>query len=111
MAVVGGLVLLGFIFLGVVGAIFSDAVEDATTVGVPGTSAEVTLAEYDRIEEGMTLQDVEAVVGGKGALSSSAKSDEYVIETYSWAGAPIGSTATVTFTGGRVTNKAQYGLS
>ena len=98
--------------LGAIGvAVMWDGFDDATTVGGRGDGVEVTLAEFDRIEVGMTLAEVERIIGGPGALMSSGGEGEYLTELYSWDGrGSLGANANVSLSGGKVIVKAQLGL-
>lgn len=74
----------------------------------------ITLEEFNKIEHGMTYSQVCEIIGGKGTLSSSVDlgmGAEYVTEMYDWEGkGKFGGNASITFQGGVVTAKAQFGL-
>jgi len=69
----------------------------------------VTKAEYDRIEEGMTYEDVEETIGTPGEELSRSNIVGYSTAIYGWAN-PNGSNMNAMFQNGRLVNKAQFGL-
>lgn len=78
-------------------------------------SEKITMEEFVRIETGMTYEEVVAIIGGPGELSSEVNlgmGDEYVTQIYIWYGEGVFSrgNANVTFQGGKVVAKAQVGL-
>jgi len=74
----------------------------------------ITLDEFNKIEAGMSYEQVRDIVGGEGTLGSSVDmgvGDEYKTQIYQWTGSgSIGANANVTFQGGKVISKAQIGL-
>lgn len=72
----------------------------------------ITKAEFDSIEEGMTYEEVVAIIGGEGELQaeSGTPGDQFHTVLYIWEGDSTGSAANAMFQGGRLTSKAQYGL-
>ena len=72
----------------------------------------ITKAEFDSIEEGMTYEEVVAIIGGEGELQaeSGTPGDQFHTVLYVWEGDSAGSAANAMFQGGRLTSKAQYGL-
>ncbi|MBQ7779109.1 MAG: DUF3862 domain-containing protein [Clostridia bacterium] len=75
----------------------------------------ISLKEFNSIETGMTYEEVCDIIGCEGELISSADlnvGSEYASEIYSWKGETgiIGANASVTFQGGKVISKAQFGL-
>lgn len=74
-----------------------------------GISAE----EFAQLRDGMTLDDVTAVIGSPGELLSSTSIAGYSGEVYQWDGEPgtgLGANAIVQFQNGRLITKAQSGL-
>jgi hypothetical protein len=71
---------------------------------------EITLDEFNKIENGLTLEQVEQIIGGKGELQSSAGDGQFKSDIYMWKGNTIGGNANVTFQDGKVMAKAQFGL-
>lgn len=111
LAVVGGLVVVAVALVVFVGPKLSEEVGDRVTPAGRHNGVEMTLAEFEQIDNGMTLPQVEDIVGGEGALASTAGSGEFRAEVYTWDGSgSLGANALVTFQGGRVASKAQHGL-
>jgi hypothetical protein len=85
-----------------------------TSADIIQSDASMSLAEFNKIQTGMTYQEVQDIVGGEGTLSSSVDigmGSEYKTEIYQWTGdGSIGANANVTFQGGKVMSKAQIGL-
>lgn len=93
-------------------ATFQDgALTSKAQFGLAGQEGEkVTLAQYEQVAQGMTLEEVEAVLG-KGEESSRVAL-EGIGETvnYTWYGEPFGSNMVLTFQDGKLTSKVQFGL-
>lgn len=70
----------------------------------------ITISEFNRINSGMTLLQVQSIIGSKGSLVSQSNVDGYKLEIYSWDGDGV-SNATITFENGKVINKTQIGLN
>ena len=84
----------------------SDSAKDTTE-----NSKYITLEEYNKIESGMTYDEVKEIIGSDGELLSTSSMNDYTISIYVWYGeGMIGANANVTFTNGKVTGKAQAGL-
>ena len=84
-----------------------------TDADIIKSEASISLDEFSQIDTGMTYDEVCAIVGGEGTLSSSVDigGSEYKTEIYQWTGdGSIGANANVTFQGGKVISKAQIGL-
>ena len=75
----------------------------------------ITLDEFNQIRSGMEYQEVFDIIGGRGELLSDVDlglGDEYYTAIYSWTGeGSLGANANVTFQGGKVVSKAQFGLA
>lgn len=70
-----------------------------------------TMDEYNQVEMGMTLKEVENIFGGRGNIEYSAEINGVVTATISWSKeGDYYSFAMVTFNGGRVVAKSQFGL-
>lgn len=88
----------------------NDSVQKSVS-GVTDTSEYITLDEYNQINTGMSYEEVKAIVGSEGTVSSEAESNGYKIVIVTWYGnGTAGSNANVTFTNDKVTAKAQIGL-
>ena len=66
--------------------------------------------KFNAINTGMTYDEVVAAVGGPGTEDSYTEILGSTSVSYIWSGDSLGSNATVTFTDGKVSNKAQFGL-
>ena len=111
LAVVGGIVVVSIVGLLTLGLLFASEVDDATTVAGRDNGVEMTLEEFDQIQNGMTLEQVQVIVGGPGALTSSGGDGEFKTELFSWDGTDnFGANANVSFQNGVVIGKAQVGL-
>lgn len=79
--------------------------------GVSNESEYMTMEEYNKIETGMTYEEVVEIVGSSGESMSKVEGNGTVIEMFTWYGNGMaGSNANVTFQNGKVTGKAQVGL-
>lgn len=76
-----------------------------------GMSSKITLDEYNKIEMGMTHQQVKNIVGGAGKITAQSEvaGISSVVVEFEGSG-DMGANANVTFQDGRVVAKAQYGL-
>jgi len=102
--VIGAVAVVGMVVLV---ALVGDEVEDRTRTAGRDNGVEITLEEFDRIENGMTLKEVERLIGGPGALASSSGE---LHETYTWDGDRLAGFAVISFDDGRVNAKQQVGL-
>ncbi|AFQ20054.1 DUF3862 domain-containing protein [Bacillus thuringiensis] len=69
--------------------------------------------EFDRIENGMTYDQVKEIIGSDGEVMSEGgdKGTEYYTVMYMWKGeGSPGANANFMFQGGKLNNKAQFGL-
>lgn len=79
----------------------------------PVNKPTITLAEFKAIENGMTYEEVCEIIGGEGELLSEGgePGSAYYTVMYQWKGeGSLGANANAMFQGGKLTNKAQYGL-
>jgi len=87
-----------------------------TVPAPPRTSpSTITLAEFNSIQSGQTLQQVIDTIGGPGEVQSSIQIGNMESESYKWNGStfgPFGSSgsATIMFSNDRVSGKFQFGL-
>ena len=70
----------------------------------------VTLAEYNKINDGMTYDDVVEIFGGKETSSSESEIAGIKSQIMTWNGNGTFSIATIGFTDGKVSSKSQTGL-
>ncbi|MBO4694217.1 MAG: DUF3862 domain-containing protein [Clostridia bacterium] len=84
-----------------------------TDADIIKSEATISRDEFEKIETGMTYDEVCEIVGGEGTLGSNVDigDEEYKTEIYQWSGeGTVGANANVTFQGGKVVSKAQIGL-
>lgn len=73
----------------------------------------ISMEEFEAIETGMSYEDVCGIIGSKGELASEVDTglgEEYHTKIYTWKGDSLGANANVTFQGGKVAAKSQFGL-
>lgn len=71
----------------------------------------ITLEKFNQIQTGMTYNEVVSIIGEEGELTSDVDlnmGSQYVTKSYDWEGKT--GTASITFQGGKVSMKYQYGL-
>ena len=106
--------ILIFIILGI-GTVFFAAMQNdsiqKSVSGVSDNSEYITLEEYNKIETGMTYEEVAEIVGSKGTVSSQVEMNGINNTIITWYGNGVaGSNANVTFINNEVQGKAQVGL-
>ncbi|NDI37091.1 hypothetical protein [Chengkuizengella sediminis] len=69
-------------------------------------TSEITLEEYNKLEEGMTYEEVIEIVGSEGDKMVS----EDRIEKYAWAGSEEKAMASITFQDGELRGKWEVDL-
>ncbi|WP_309479061.1 DUF3862 domain-containing protein [Brevibacillus agri] len=70
-------------------------------------------AEFDKIQNGMSYEEVVAIVGGPGEMLSETgtKGDQFYTVMYAWEGeGGFGANANAMFQGGKMISKSQFGL-
>ena len=80
------------------------------TESTANDKAEVTLAQYEQIKDGMTYDEVLSIFGGKEDSSSESEIAGIKSEIRTWNGKKAFSVATIGFTDGKVSSKSQTGL-
>lgn len=73
----------------------------------------ISKEEFDKIQSGMSYDEVVAVIGGEGEVMSESGSEGEDAHTvmYTWDGeSGLGANANAMFQGGKLINKAQFGL-
>jgi hypothetical protein len=76
-------------------------------------SPKISKAEFNQLKNGMTYDEVVKIIGSKGELLSSSgqKGTDTYTTIYSWDGeGSLGANANVTFQGGKLISKAQFGV-
>lgn len=69
----------------------------------------VNLEKFNRIQKGMTIEQVEKILGKSGQVIAENNSNNSIGQVYSWKN-PQGSNAIIEFKDGQVVAKAQAGL-
>lgn len=86
-------------------------VTNKTQFGVNDQSAaKATMDKYNQVETGMTYDEVVAIMGGDGELSSDTEIAGVSSKLYMWDGEDIASNCSITFADGKVSSKSQFGL-
>lgn len=123
------LVILGvFLLLGAIGAFggTQDGGEGGTQSKAPAVQTDqavseepknkptISMEEFEAISSGMTYDEVVEIIGSEGELMSESDigaGSAYKTSLYTWRGeGQLGANANVTFQGGKVIAKAQFGL-
>lgn len=77
----------------------------------PQNKEGINKEEFGKIQNGMSYEEVVAIVGNDGELQSESEVGGYKTQMYMWSGEKgIGSNANVTIQNGKVQAKAQFGL-
>lgn len=80
---------------------------------VPKNKPTITKAEFDKIQNGMTYEQVTEIIGGPGEVTaeSGTKGTDLYTVIYQYKGeGDLGANASMTFQGGKLEMKAQFGL-
>ena len=88
--------------------------EEPKKKAAPKNDPKITADEFAKIKNGMTLAEVEKIIGGKGEMNSEtgAEGDDLYTVMYTWKGNSLGGNANFMFQGNPavVQSKAQFGL-
>lgn len=105
-------VLLAFFIIIIVGVIVSPSDNNTTQTGTDTiqNQEKMTLEKFNKIETGMTYQQVVDIAGEEGTLSTESSYADQTMEIYYWYASNGISNATVSFMNGKVTAKSQVGL-
>lgn len=79
----------------------------------PKVNPKISKAEFDKLQNGMTYEEVVAIIGGEGDVMSEVgeKGTAYYTIMYMYEGEKgIGANANLTFQDGKLNMKAQFGL-
>ena len=91
----------------------SNSTASSTTSGVTTEQKQdrLNLEKFNKIETGMSYQEVVNIIGEEGTVLSESEIGNIKSTIYSWYGeGSIGANANVTFQNGKVVSKAQVGL-
>lgn len=70
----------------------------------------ITLEKFNKIENGMTYDQVKEIIGCDGTVNSETEVSNIKMTIYSWYGKDNISNANVTVQNGKIISKAQIGL-
>ncbi|HKQ75200.1 MAG TPA: DUF3862 domain-containing protein [Blastocatellia bacterium] len=70
----------------------------------------VTLAQYQRLQTGMTYHQVVGILVVEGVEISRSKIGDHITVKYKWEGDGPGANLSATFQDGKLTQKTQFGL-
>ena len=97
----------------------SEVIAPTTNIANPATNTSpiavqeeeqvITLEKFNRIQKGMTIEQVEKIFGASGKVIAENNSSNSIGRVYSWKN-PQGSNAIIEFKDGQVVAKAQAGL-
>lgn len=84
--------------------------KSGSTQTVPTKETGITMEKFTSIKEGMTYEEVVAVLGKEGEVMSSNELAGIKTVMYKWDGASVMSNMNATFQNGKMVSKAQLGL-
>ncbi|NLK37819.1 MAG: DUF3862 domain-containing protein [Epulopiscium sp.] len=106
--------ILCIVLIPIATVIFMSAQNSAIQRNISGVSNEseyITMDEYNKIQSGMTYEQVCEIVGSAGEISAESNVGGYSTKIITWYGnGAAGSNANVTFMNNEVQSKAQAGL-
>lgn len=88
----------------------SDMLSTAIDEEVNNQPEKITIEEFNKIQNGMTYQEVVNIIGGEGTLTSEYSVQWSTYQSFSWDGNHTGSSASLTFCNGILDSKMQFGL-
>lgn len=104
---------LRYVILGACGAVLLPVIGCIGLVSfiaaMPLDQPVVTLEEYSRIHEGMTYEEVVAIIGEEGEELSRVNVSGFTTVMYGWTN-PSGANMNAMFQNGLLVSKAQFGL-
>ena len=105
------IIVLGVASAIIIGTIGQNDFIQKSVSGVSDASEYITMEEYNKIDTGMTYEEVAEIVGSAGEVTVQSETGNIKIVMVTWYGnGTAGSNANVTFTNNEVTAKAQVGL-
>lgn len=105
------LVGIAIIFIGIYCSI-SITQNNTTPTGssITQEQTKVTLEKFNKIETGMTYQQVVDIIGEEGTISTESSYGNQSMKVYYWYASNKIANATISFMNGKVTAKSQVGL-
>lgn len=88
----------------------NDSVDAKAQIGIIETGNVATADKFDQIQTGMSLDEINGIMGESGAMSSESLIAGVDSSIYVWQGTSLGTNCTVSFTDGAVSAKSQIGL-
>ena len=108
------LLLSSLAFIGCSGADSKTTTDNNSQNQIETKSTEglISLDQYNQINEGMTYEEVKAIIGSDGTAGTEIGKPGDAVHSisYNWTGSEIASFATLTFTNGELQLKFQTGL-
>lgn len=83
---------------------------DASTDSSDASSGDVSLDKFNKIELGMSYDQVKGIMGSEGNETSSTKSRSYEAKSYEWKGEKF-ARISVRFQNGELVSKSQSGIT
>lgn len=97
--------------VGVVGALSScEDYINSTSENTKDTDKYITLEEFNKIQNGMSYEEVKNIIGSDGTVVSDTEIEGFRMIIYSWYGEDEISNANFNFQNNKLTNKTQIGL-
>jgi hypothetical protein len=94
-----------------VAAIMPVAACSSMVPAATSSKATISMAEFSEIQTGMTVAQVEQIVGGAGEKSGEVEVSGVKSTSYQWTGeGSVGANAQLFFEGDKLTSKAQAGI-
>ena len=69
---------------------------------------EITLAEFNEVDIGMTYNEVKGILGKHGELSNETSISGYTSKMYTWSNGAFGGSVTILFSNEEVSSKSQF---
>ncbi|MDH6349499.1 DUF3862 domain-containing protein [Brevibacillus sp. 1238] len=90
----------------------SSSPTNAAPASAANEKTKISKAAFDKIENGMTYEEVTGIIGGEGELLSEAgnKGEQHHAVVYMYEGETLGSSASLAFLDGKLQVKSQIGL-
>lgn len=118
-------ILLSLLFIIVLTGCGGEKKQDSTQTSTPSTQQQpkqeqtqknkptMSKTEFEKIQNGMSYEEVTKIIGGPGELTSEvgSKGDQFYTAAYQYEGeGQLGANAILMFQGGKLASKSQFGL-
>lgn len=87
-----------------------DSSSTSNNTQIEVASTKINLEKFNKIEMGMTYNEVVEIIGEDGTIMSEYSSDGYTLKNYYWYAENEICNATICFENGEVIGKNQFGL-